>query len=632
MTNSIIGITGNFGDKGCELAQGYYLSVLKAGGTPVVIPPHHDKEALISLLDKLDGIIFSGGGDINPLLLGEEPLPQLHSVCPERDEQELFLAREAFHRQIPMLGICRGIQVMAAALGGKVFQDIYAQYEGQGARGKEQEKCAAIEGQGARSKEQEKCAAIEGQGARGKEQEKCAAIEGQDVRGKEQEKCAALCPLIKHSQDMPRHFASHTVCIEEESLLHSIFGGRQTLPVNSFHHQAVSEPGPHLKVSAKSPDGIIEAVESTEHKALLGVQWHPECFILNGDESMMAVFRWLISEARTFAQAKHIHDTSIILDSHCDTPMFFTDDSKENIAMFGTRSDRVLVNLPKMTEGRLDASVMVAYLPQGERSPEGYKAAKEMADRLLTQMEVMVRANNDRVGFAETKDDILQLKAQGKKAILRGIENGYAIGKDLSLLEYFKQRGIIYMTLCHNGDNDICDSARGNAEHGGLSAFGQEVVAEMNRLGILVDMSHASEKSFFDALELSKVPIVCSHSSARALCDHPRNLTDDQMRALAKAGGVAQTTVYGGFLRTDGQATVLDAVEHLCHAAKVMGVEHVGLGTDFDGDGGVPGLADASEIINFTRHLLRRQFSEEDIRLIMGGNFLRVMAAARTAL
>ena len=600
MTNSIIGITGNFGDKGCELAQGYYLSVLKAGGTPVVIPPHHDKEALISLLDKLDGIIFSGGGDINPLLLGEEPLPQLHSVSPERDEQELFLAREAFHRQIPMLGICRGIQVMAAALGGKVFQDIYAQYEGQGARGKEQEKCAAIEGQGARSKEQEKC--------------------------------AAPCPLIKHSQDMPRHFASHTVCIEEESLLHSIFGGRQTLPVNSFHHQAVREPGPHLKVSAKSPDGIIEAVESTEHKALLGVQWHPECFILNGDESMMAVFRWLISEARTFAQAKHIHDTSIILDSHCDTPMFFTDDSKENITMFGTRSDRVLVNLPKMTEGRLDASVMVAYLPQGERSPEGYKAAKEMADRLLTQMEVMVRANNDRVGFAETKDDILQLKAQGKKAILRGIENGYAIGKDLSLLEYFKQRGIIYMTLCHNGDNDICDSARGNAEHGGLSAFGQEVVAEMNRLGILVDMSHASEKSFFDALELSKVPIVCSHSSARALCDHPRNLTDDQMRALAKAGGVAQTTVYGGFLRTDGQATVLDAVEHLCHAAKVMGVEHVGLGTDFDGDGGVPGFADASEIINFTRHLLRRQFSEEDIRLIMGGNFLRAMAAARTAL
>jgi microsomal dipeptidase-like Zn-dependent dipeptidase len=431
---------------------------------------------------------------------------------------------------------------------------------------------------------------------------------------------------------MPRYTASHTVNIEEGSILQSAFGNKQKLAVNSFHHQAVRDPGPHLKVSATSPDGIIEAVESSEHKALLGVQWHPECFILNNDESHMSLFRWLINEARTFAEAKRIHDTSIILDSHCDTPMFFTDNSRENISMFASRTDRVLVDLPKMTEGRLDASIMVAYLPQGERNEEAYKIATAKADLLLTQIEEMVRANGDRVGLAETEDDILRLKAQGKKAILRGIENGYAIGKDIGLLEYFKKRGIVYMTLCHNGDNDICDSARGNNEHGGLSDFGREVVEQMNRLGILVDMSHASEKSFYDALELSKVPIVCSHSSARALCDHPRNLTDDQLRALAKAGGVAQTTVYSGFLRSDGTATVVDAVEHLCHAAKIMGVEHVGLGTDFDGDGGVPGLADASEIINFTRHLLRRQFSEQDIRLIMGGNFLRVMASAQIPL
>ena len=584
MVNPIIGITGNFGDKGCELAQGYYLSVVKAGGTPVVIPPHNDKAALLALLDTLDGIVFSGGSDINPLLLGEEPLPQLHGVCPQRDEPELFLIREAFHRQIPMLGICRGIQVMAAALGGKVWQDIYSQYKGQGAR------------------------------------------------SKEQEKCAAPCLLIKHSQDMPRDYASHTVSIKEGSLLQGIFDEKTTLAVNSFHHQAVREAGPHLCVSALSPDGIIEAVESSEHKALLGVQWHPECFILGGNETMMPIFHWLVGEAQTFAQAKHIHDTSIILDSHCDTPMFFTDDSKENITMFGTRSDRVLVNLQKMTEGRLDASIMVAYLPQGERTPEAYKAVTAKTNRLLTQIEEIVQANKDRVGLAETAEDIMRLKAQGKKAILRGIENGYAIGKDLSLLEHFKRRGIVYMTLCHNGDNDICDSARGNAEHGGLSAFGREVVEEMNRLGILVDMSHAAESSFYDAVELSKVPIVCSHSSARALCDHPRNLTDEQMRALAKRDGVAQTTVYNGFLRKEGQATIVDAVEHLCHAARIMGVEHVGLGTDFDGDGGVPGLADASEIINFTRHLLKRQFSEQDIRLIMGGNFLRVMASAKIPL
>ena len=564
--NPLIGITGNLGDKGCELAQGYYISVVKAGGTPVVIPPHKDKESILSLLDTLDGLVLSGGDDINPLLLGEEPLPQLHSVCPERDETELFLAREAFHRQIPTLGICRGIQMMAAVLGGKVYQDIY----------------------------------VQGEGAK-----------------------------LKHSQDMPRYTASHTVNIKEGSTLQSIVGNKQTLAVNSFHHQAVSDPGQHLMISATSPDGIIEAVESNEDKALLGVQWHPECFILNNDQSMMSLFRWLINEARIFAQAKRIHDTSIILDSHCDTPMFFTDNSRENITMFDTRSDKVLVNLPKMTEGRLDASIMVAYIPQGERTQEAYEYVATKTDRLLTQIEEIVRANSDRVGLAETEEDILMLKAQGKKAILRGIENGYAIGKDIGLLEYFKKRGIVYMTLCHNGDNDICDSARGNNEHGGLSPFGKEVVEQMNRLGILVDLSHASEKSFYDALEVSKVPIVCSHSSARALCDHPRNLTDDQMKALAKADGVAQTTVYNGFLRKEGQATIIDAVEHLCHAAKIMGVEHVGLGTDFDGDGGVPGLADASEIINFTRHLLRRQFSEQDIRLIMGGNFLRAMASAK---
>ena len=145
-------------------------------------------------------------------------------------------------------------------------------------------------------------------------------------------------------------------------------------------------------------------------------------------------------------------------------------------------------------------------------------------------------------------------------------------------------------------------------------------------------MSHSAETSFYDALELSKAPIVCSHSSARALCEHPRNLTDNQMRALAKKDGVAQITLYPGFLRNSGQATIIDAVDHLVHAAKIMGVEHVGLGTDFDGDGGVPGLADASEIINFTRHLLLHHFTEQDIRLIMGENFLRVMDLCNNAI
>jgi gamma-glutamyl-gamma-aminobutyrate hydrolase PuuD len=209
----LVGITGNYGDKGCELAEGYYLSVLQAGGTPVAIPPYSNKEALLTLLDKLDAIIFSGGGDINPLLLGEEPLPQLRSVCPQRDEAELLLAREAYRRQIPMLGICRGIQIMAAALGGKNYQDIY----------------------------------VQGKGA-----------------------------TIKHSQDMPRHSASHTVNITEGSLLQHIFGSKQTLAVNSFHHQAVKDLGAGLVITARASDGIVEGFEKPDHPYLVAAQWHPE--------------------------------------------------------------------------------------------------------------------------------------------------------------------------------------------------------------------------------------------------------------------------------------------------------------------------------------------------------------------
>jgi microsomal dipeptidase-like Zn-dependent dipeptidase len=148
----------------------------------------------------------------------------------------------------------------------------------------------------------------------------------------------------------------------------------------------------------------------------------------------------------------------------------------------------------------------------------------------------------------------------------------------------------------------------------------------MNECGIMVDLSHAAEKSFYDALQISSTPIVCSHSNCRALCDHPRNLTDDQLRALAARGGVAHTTLYAGFLRKTGEATILDAITHLEHAINIMGIDHVGLGTDFDGDGGVRGIADASELINFTLHLLKRKYSERDIRKIWGGNWLRVMA------
>lgn len=212
-----------------------------------------------------------------------------------------------------------------------------------------------------------------------------------------------------------------------------------------------------------------------------------------------------------------------------------------------------------------------------------------------------------------------------------GIENGIALDGNLDNLKYFANRGIVYMTLCHNGDNDICDSAKGNQTHNGLSKFGEKVIKKMNKLGIVVDLSHASEKSFYDALKKSKYPIVCSHSSCRALCDHPRNLTDDQMRALAAKRGVMQITLYHGFLRSEGEATVEDAIAHLEHAIEVMGIDHVGIGSDFDGDGGIRGFADASEVINFTRLLLKRGYSDTDIKKIWGMNFRRVIVEAQSA-
>ena len=206
-----------------------------------------------------------------------------------------------------------------------------------------------------------------------------------------------------------------------------------------------------------------------------------------------------------------------------------------------------------------------------------------------------------------------------------GIENGYAIGKDITNVERFRKRGVVYMTLCHNGNNDICGSARYNDENLGVSQFGEAVIREMNRTGMMIDLSHSGERSFYDTLEISQTPVVCSHSSCRSLCDHPRNLTDDQIKAITRKGGVIQVCLYSGFLRSDREANILDAIEHLNHIVNLAGVEHVGIGTDFDGDGGIIGCNDSSELINFTRRLMKERYSEDDIRRIWGGNFLRVM-------
>ena len=576
----VIGLTGNFADGDARLCEQYYMSVVRAGGTPVIIPPVADKDVIINTLDKIDGLVLTGGGDINPLWAGEEPSPHLHGINHMRDKAELLTVRLAYNRQIPMLGICRGIQTLVTALDGEVDQDIAESF-------------AAAHGAG-----------------------RAAAAAGHS--------------LIKHSQDADRSEPTHTVRISRESVLYSLYK-TETLAVNSIHHQAVRASGRRFSVSAKAPDGVIEAIESSEFKPFIGVQWHPEWL----GESGQVLFRWLVDRARDFYTAKDLHRRMLTLDTHCDTPMFFPQGIH-----FDQRDPRILVDMHKMAEGHQDAVIMAAYLPQpklGETfsSKVAFKVdgPLQYADLIFDKIEEIVNANNRYLSIARTPSDLYEDKRKGRRSIMLGIENGLALNHDISNVRYFARRGVVYITLCHNGDNDICDSARGCNTHGGVSRFGEQVIKEMNRCGIMVDLSHAGEKSFYDALSISSKPIVCSHSNCKALCDVPRNLTDDQLRALAKHGGVAHITLYHGFLRNDSQeATVMDAIAHLEHAISVMGIEHVGLGTDFDGDGGIRGLADSSELINFTMHLLRRRYSERDIARIWGGNWLRVMAQVQNNL
>ena len=582
----IIGLTANYSDMDITLRDCYYKQVVAAGGVPVALPPVADTAVVINTLDRLDGLILTGGADYNPLWGGEQPERALGNVNKERDLAELLTVRLAYNRQIPMLGICRGMQTLALALGGKLTQDIYSTDSEQG----------------------------------------------------------KVPHRIKHSQDAARNEATHTVALEAGSILAELYQ-TDRLFVNSFHHQAVADCGKRFKATAQAPDGIVEAMESREFKDIMGVQWHPEWL----EEDGLKLFAWLVRRAKDFAEAKDLHRRVLTLDTHCDTPMFFPQGVE-----FGHRDPRILYDLHKMADGRQDAVTMVAYLPQPQ-TDETFSSKLDLqgiathnpllAQKYMTKgeggrlettpaaytnlifdkIEEIVNAHPHAIAIARTPQDLYDNKRNQRKSIMLGIENGLAIEDDLDNLERFKRRGVVYMTLCHNSDNAICDSARGSHTHGGVSLFGEQVIREMNRLGMMVDLSHGGEKSFYDALDISDKPIVCSHSNAKALCDVPRNLTDDQLRALARKGGVAHVTLYHGFLRQNGEATIHDVLAHLEHFIRVMGVDHVGIGSDFDGDGGIRGLADSSELIQFTIRLLRRRYNEDDIRRIWGGNWLRVM-------
>jgi membrane dipeptidase len=401
------------------------------------------------------------------------------------------------------------------------------------------------------------------------------------------------------------------------------------------------------------------------------------------------------ADAELIKRARAIHDRVITLDTHCDiSPANFTKERNY------TQDLGNQVNLPKMISGGLDAAFFIVYVGQGDLTPAGYDDAYKQA---IAKFEAIHRLTKeiapDKIELALTADDVRRIAAKGKKVALIGIENAYPLGTDLARLKEFYDRGGRYLSLAHNGHSQFSDSNTGERDgkwmHNGLSELGKKAIAEMNRLGIMVDVSHPSKQSMMQAVALSKAPIIASHSAARALADHSRNMDDEQLMALKKNGGVIQTVGFNSYVRiaapeseartaaiaalrkefglaaaggrgggggggrgggggagaalaalpperradyekqlamidfrmpAAARATVRDFVTHIDYLVKLIGIDHVGISSDFDGGGGIDGWNDASETFNVTLELVRRGYSEEQIAKIWSGNLLRVMS------
>jgi membrane dipeptidase len=326
-----------------------------------------------------------------------------------------------------------------------------------------------------------------------------------------------------------------------------------------------------------------------------------------------------------------LHQSLLTIDTHIDIPWPNTPDPFETTAR--------CVDLPKMRAGHLVAGCFVAYCPQGPLTPEGYHAATSRALAMLQTIRSMAgTAHGLTARIAETAEAVEQAHRDGVLAVIPVVENGHAMGTDLDNLRRFRALGARYLTLTHNGHNALGDSSNPRPDlgdrdvlHGGLSDLGRAAVAELNRLGMLVDISHVSKDTMLQAARLSKTPVVATHSCIRALCDHPRNLDDEQLDALAACGGVVQITAVSGFLRAKAkpeQVQVSDYVDHIDYAVKRIGLAHVGISSDFDGGGGFRGWKDASESAHMTEELLRRGYGPEAIAALWGGNFLRLLRLA----
>jgi membrane dipeptidase len=377
------------------------------------------------------------------------------------------------------------------------------------------------------------------------------------------------------------------------------------------------------------------------------------------------------SAQRLQTRTERIHHHAVVIDSHTDTPMELVKGYFNLAERHAAPESRV--DFPRLREGDLDAVFFGLFTSQRDRIAENYTQAYNLVNQMLDSTYASLNRNRDQVSLATSADDIIRLSHQNKIAVCLGMENGFPVARDITRVKEFYDKGIRYITLCHTSNNDICDSSTDpkGPEHNGLSYFGREVVAEMNRLGMIVDVSHISDKSFFDVLTLSKAPVIASHSSVRAICGHARNMSDEMIIALAKNGGVIQICILGAYIAPEDTTSenylkikelkakyhngqykndderkeawkqwdsinkyyppvlpfIAQAVDHIDHVVKLVGIDHVGIGSDFDGGGGLADCADVADFPKITAELVKRGYSAKEINKIWGGNFLRVFNA-----
>jgi membrane dipeptidase len=394
------------------------------------------------------------------------------------------------------------------------------------------------------------------------------------------------------------------------------------------------------------------------------------CCVLGGVLSLVAVTGESQSQSNISPQAHELHFQSIVVDTHDDTTQRLLDPKFD----FGVRHSDGSVDIPRMRAGGLSAIFLSIWIPGTVTGPT---AVQRALDQINAVRETVARHPNDLV-LCATAEDIRRAKAAGKIAVLMGVEGGHMINNSLANLDKFFALGVRYMTLTHTMNTDWADASTDKAAHNGLSDFGKQVVREMNRLGMMVDISHVADKTFDDVLAVSKAPVIASHSSCRALCNAPRNMTDDMIKALAAKGGVIQINYHIGFLSQQFQdvskahpelgkeieaeakkrcgeneaCQLIEAdrvtremvaqgklprvewteiVKHIDHAVKLVGADHVGLGSDFDGADMPYGMEDVSDIPQITNALLARGYSAADVRKILGGNTLRLMQDVEAA-